>query len=275
MKRLFTYIVKRTLLNPNLIGWGILYIVFWGIIGAYIMAPGFLKEIPFTNEKIIYQNYVAVWYSDLVILSLSALAVSIAFILFYQTGTLPYLLRYSKLKASTYVLSIYLGFLVVGLIIELLMTAVIPFMFSNNGTGIITYPSEIPTLIPILILGSLFFISFSTFLAIITIKFKGMRMQNLISFIPLILGFIFYSLFTFSEYPNILDYTSPYLSMMLLLYYGYTGNIPPINFQNAQERVSVDALILSSVLWTLIITIIDIIMIRRIYFTNIEESRQL
>ncbi|WP_278465678.1 hypothetical protein [Saccharolobus islandicus] len=49
-------------------------------------------------------------------------------------------------------------------------------------------------------------------------------MQNLISFIPLILGFIFYSLFTSSEYPNILDYTSLYLSMMLLLYYGYTGN---------------------------------------------------
>ncbi|ADX84441.1 conserved hypothetical protein [Sulfolobus islandicus REY15A] len=52
-------------------------------------------------------------------------------------------------------------------------------------------------------------------------------------------------------------------------------DIPPINFQNARERVSLYAVILSSVLWTLIITIIDIIMIRRIYFTNIEESRQL
>jgi hypothetical protein len=123
-------------------------------------------------------------------------------------------------------------------------------------------------------LGSLFFISFSTLLAILTIKFKEMRMQNLISFIPLILGFIFYSLFTSSEYPNILDYTSLYLSMMLLLYMDIL-EIPPINFQNARERVSLDAVILSSVLWTLIITIIDIIMIRRIYFTNIEESRQL
>jgi len=48
------------------------------------MELGFLKEIPFTNAKIIYQNYVAVWYSDLVILSLSALAVAIAFILFVK-----------------------------------------------------------------------------------------------------------------------------------------------------------------------------------------------
>ncbi|ACP54374.1 hypothetical protein M1627_2926 [Sulfolobus islandicus M.16.27] len=135
-------------------------------------------------------------------------------------------------------------------------------------------PSEIPTLIPILILGSLFFISFSTLLAILTIKFKEMRMQNLISFIPLILGFIFYSLFTSSEYPNILDYTSLYLSMMLLLYYGYTENTTN-KLSECRERVSLDAVILSSVLWTLIITIIDIIMIRRIYFTNIEESRQL
>ncbi|QGA55480.1 hypothetical protein GFS03_03315 [Sulfolobus sp. E5-1-F] len=62
---------------------------------------------------------------------------------------------------------------------------------------------------------------------------------------------------------------------MLLLYYGYTGNIPPINFQNTQESVSLETIILSSILWTLVITIIDVIIIRRIYYTNIEESRQL
>ncbi|WP_238699160.1 hypothetical protein [Saccharolobus sp. E5-1-F] len=185
------------------------------------------------------------------------------------------MLRYSKLKASTYIFSFYLGFLVIGLIIELLMTIVIPYMFSNNGIGITTLPSQIPILIPIIILGSLFFISFSTLLVLITIKFKGMRIQNLISFIPLILGFIFYSLLTFSEYPSSLDYISPYLSIMLLLYYGYTGNIPPINFQNTQESVSLETIILSSILWTLVITIIDVIIIRRIYYTNIEESRQL
>ncbi|QGA53693.1 hypothetical protein GFS03_03320 [Sulfolobus sp. E5-1-F] len=86
MRRLFTYVVKRNLTNPNLIGWGILFILFWGIIGAYLMAPGFIKQIPSIYTKIIYQSYVAVWYSDLVILSLSSLAVSIAFTLFYQSG---------------------------------------------------------------------------------------------------------------------------------------------------------------------------------------------
>lgn len=236
------------------------------------MAPGFIKQIEPTYIKTIYPNYVAAWYSDLVILSLSSLAVSVSYAIFYQTGTLPYLLRYSKLRADTYIISLYLGFLVVGLVIVLLMTAVIPFMFSNNGIGIITYPSQIHILIPISVLGSLFFISLSTLLTLITIKLKGMRMQNLISFIPLILGYIFYSLFTFSEYPSILDYTSPYLTIVLLLYYGYTGNVPPISVQS-QQTVSLEGVIISSVLWTLILTIIDIILMKRIYYTNIEESR--
>ncbi len=54
------------------------------------------------------------------------------------------MLRYSKLKASMYALSIYLGFLVIGLIIELLMTAVIQFIFSKNGTEIITILQKFP-----------------------------------------------------------------------------------------------------------------------------------
>ncbi len=43
-----------------------------------------------------------------------------------------------------YALSIYLGFLVIGLIIELLMTAVIQFIFSKNGTEIITILQKFP-----------------------------------------------------------------------------------------------------------------------------------
>ncbi|WP_338598460.1 hypothetical protein V6M85_07565 [Sulfolobus tengchongensis] len=275
MRRFLIYIVKRLLLNPNLVGWGILYILFWGSIGAYLMAPSFIKQIPTAYISKVYQSYVASWYADLVTLSLSALAVSVAFMLFYQTGTLPYLFRYSRLKESTYIVSVYSGTLIAGLAIELSLTGLISVIFSNNGIGITIYPHEFYILIPFILLANLFFISLSTFLVLLTIKFNGMRVQNLISFTPLVLGFLFYSLFTFSEYPKTLDYTSPYLSLILLLYYGYSGNTPPANLQNPQSSASLELVIISSILWVLILTLANIILIRRIYFTNIEESKQL
>ena len=275
MKRVLIYTTKRILKSPSVIGWGILFILFWGFIGAYIFAPSFAKEIPSEYLNTSYQSYTAAYYADLIILSLSSIAVSISFMIFYQTGTLPYLLRYSKIKISSYLISIYSGIMIAVLIIGLLITFSISIMFSNNGLGISTYPSKPYIIIPVIVLGTLFFTSFSIFLVLIQVKLGTMKLQNLFGYIPLILGFLFYSLYTFStNYPQILDYISPYLLIILLLYYGYSGGIPPVNIQNS-DTVSLSTVVLLSLVWTIAFTVIDMMLLRKIQFVDVEEARQL
>ena len=45
MKRLLLYIVKSILTSPQIIGYGILFTLFWGVIGAYLEASSFISEL--------------------------------------------------------------------------------------------------------------------------------------------------------------------------------------------------------------------------------------
>jgi len=271
MKRLLKYTTIRVLRNPNVISWGILFTLFWGVIGAYLMAPSFAKQIPPQFLKIAYQGYVGAWYADLVILSLASIATSITFVLLYQSGTLPYLIRYSKLKVSGYLTSIYLGTLAAAFIIELIMTAIVTLMFSNNGLGIQVQPLNVYFLVPLLIIGCVFFTSFSTFLALITVKLNLVRLNRAIAFLPLILGFLTFALFTYSTVSNsILYYTSPFSSLILLLYYAYTNSL---TLGLTEFSVDVNYLLLSLILWIVALSYINLLLSKRIYFISVEEER--
>ncbi|MEM1645261.1 MAG: hypothetical protein QXL96_05245 [Ignisphaera sp.] len=250
-----------------------IFVLFWSFLGAYIIVGNFLKYIPQPYINEVYPNYVAGWYADLIIISMSSIGVSIAYILYFQTGTLPYLFRYSKLTPSSYLASMYLGLISSSLIIELLLTLSVFLMFSNNGVGVIVAPANIPYILLSLILAGLFMISFSLFLVLLSLRLGGIRLQYFINFIPLVLGYLFFSMFTFSEYPEILDYISPYLSLMLLFYYSYNGNIPPINIQSTQHIGSFELVIFSILLWSFALILVDIYLMRKLYYRSIEEGR--
>ena len=255
--------------------------LFWGIIGAYVQAPNFISKLPSSlkqagMEETVYLRFTSVWYATLIILSLSAIAVGIASILYYQTGTLPYLIRYSKLGASTYFASLYLGNLVASFILEALLTISVVYMFSNNGIGISATPSKLEIIIPTILLSSIFFISFAVFLNLAVIKFNAYRFQNLFNYIPLVLGFLAFSIFTYMtiESPAVY-YSNPYMAIQILLYYGYSGSF---EFSNATGVVttldlSPILLFLSIIAWIVILNVINFILLRKIYYLSIEEGR--
>jgi len=282
MKRLFLYTVKRTLTSPALLGWGILFALFWGVIAAFVGAPSFISQLssfhlPSAIEHTEYLYYASGWYADLVILSLSAIATSVAVTLSYQTGTLPYLIRYSKLKTSTYFTSMYSGSLIASLILELLFTAIITLMFSYNGVGITVTPSNIGIIILAIILGSIFIISFATFLNLIMIKIHAYRLQNLFNYIPLIIGFLFYAIFAFAPptKSSMFYYSNPYMSGIVLLYKGYTGSFKLLFSANNEVPIhlSLGLLSLSIVAWVVALNVINLVLVRKISYANIEEGR--
>ena len=277
MKRLLLFTVKSIITNPQLLGWGILFDLFWGVLGAYVMGPSYVKSLnlPSAEKQTAYLYYTSVWYADLVIMSLSAIATGIAFMLYYQTGTLPYLIRYSKLKTSTYFISMYSGSLMASFLLELLITATTVFMFSNS-VGISVTPSNIGIIMLTIILGSIFFISFSTFLNLIVIKLHAYRLQNLFSFIPLVLGYLAFAIFTYVTLKSpVVYYSNPYMATSILLYYGYFGKF---NFVNATGteitlNLSLALLSLSIAAWIVVLNVINYILVRKMYYVSLEEGR--
>jgi len=281
MKRLFLYTIKRTLVNPIMIGEAILFVLFWGVIIAYLEAPSFISQLQHVSlayKNTAYLQYTSVWYASLVILSLSTISTGIAYILTYQTGTLPYLIRYTKLKTSTYFTSLYSGNLIASLILELLLTAIITLMFSYNSVGITVTPSNIGILILTIILGSVFFISFSTFLNLLVIRLRAYKLINLFNYIPSIIGFIFFALFAFAtttiKSPAIY-YSNPYMATIILLYYGYLGSFKLYGAAGTvmSLHLSIGLLSLSIVAWTVILNVINSVLARKIQYVNIEEIR--
>jgi len=289
MKRLLLYIIKSILTNPQLLGYGILFILFWGVIGAYVEAPSFIHQlssslskdnvptaIQNSIEQTAYLQYTSDWYADLVILSLSSIATGIASVLYYQTGTLPYLIRYSKLKASTYFTSLYSGTLIASFILEALLTVAVVFLFSNNGIGIAVTPSKVEIIILSIILASIFFISFATFLRLIIIKLHAYSLRNLFNFIPLILGYLVFAIFTFIT-PNssAVYYSNPYMTISILLYYGYNGGFNYISTNGAETtlNLSLPLLLLTTVAWIVVLNIINFTLVRKIYYASLEEGR--
>jgi len=280
MKRLFLHTIKGTLSHSQILG-SFIFVLVLALIVAYAMAPSFISQLSsshlsLTVKHIEYLQYTSGWYAGLVILSLSFIATTVAFSLSYQTGTLPYLIRYSKLKISTYFISIYSGNLIALIILELLFTAITVVMFPYNGLGFTVTPSKIEIIILFIILSSMFIISFIIFLELLVIKLRAFRLQNLFNLIPGIIGLIFYSILVFA--PTIKSpafyYSNPYMATIISLYYGYFGSFAEFSAnKEVALNLSLDLLSLSIVAWIVILNIINSILVRKIYYVSIEEGR--
>jgi len=281
MKRLLLYTIKQILTHPGIIGWGVLFVLFWDVAGAYFQAPSFIHQLPSyiqqfpSIEHSIYLQYTSTWYASLVILSLSSVAMGVAYMLYYQTGTLPYLIRYSKLTTTTYFTSLYSGNLIASLILELLLTVAATLMFSHNGVGITVTPSNIGIIILAIVLASIFIISFSAFLDLLAIKLQAFRLQNLFNFIPSILGFLAFAMFAFTTLTSpIAYYSNPYMTAEILLYEGFSGSFEFYTASNEVTlRLSLGLLTLSAIAWIVILNVVNYILARRIQYVNVEEGR--
>ncbi|ARM75360.1 hypothetical protein [Acidianus manzaensis] len=279
MRKTLSYIIKSILKNPNLIGWGVLFILFWGVIGAYVSTPGEMNTLPESLSIVkssVYTDIVSAWYAVLMILFLSAIGVSLTFLVYFQSGALPYLFKYSKLTPSKYLMSMFSGGTIAGIVLSLILTYAISGMFSTNGVGYTVMPTKPYVVFPVVILSFLFLISLSFFLVLISMKFGGVKYQQLVNYIPLILGFIFYSLYNFaSSYPEWVTYASPYLNIISLLFYGYSGNKPPVTGASGinAPTVSVEWSALFLTLWTIGLFLIDTVLLRKINYEPIEEAK--
>jgi hypothetical protein len=274
--RLIIYMIKRLLLSKTIWGWGFAFVIFWAAMGAFLLS----SDVPKLQD--VDYMYTASWAGTVIIFSLGAIGTSITYVVTYQSGGLPHMLRFSKLTPQYYLLSIYLGALVVISVIGLITLSIVGAMFSAHF-GIPLYPRNMFAETGEILLAALLMTSLSLLLNVAIVKISR-KAQNLISFVPLLLSFLFGYGYIYLNLGN-LTYLSPYTAIDSLLIQGYVNHPIPLDLSafvishlnngqlNYLGSLNPIYAVLSAMMWFLLFTAISIPLVRSLYYRPLEESR--
>jgi len=265
------YRVIRVITNKYNIFWGVLYSAFWILLSAFV----FSIQLPKGSSPQVYLYFSGGWFSFIAVYLPTAISVGVLTTMVYQTGSIPYLIRFGKLSASRYIISNYLAMLIPSIVfslISLVLTIIAYFMKYN----IILMPYNIGLVFLSIILTSLFVISLDFLLYTIMAKFLGFKQANFISFLPMMLMFALFFSNLYISFPKALLYISPINACLDLTLYSYSGQEPSTTLAfPGSETVSplLDAISITA--WIVILTAISMPLVSRIYYRPEEEIRQM
>lgn len=266
---LFTYYTKGILSNRNLWFWGVAFMIFWIVLGAYTFAQG----IP--NTKAAVDGYTASWYSTIALYSLSSLAISISYSIFYASSSLVYSFKYTKLKPASYVGTLLGSSSVLGVLLSAIMLVCTYALFSERF-GFNLVPSNPIAAVLSSALAGVFMMTLSMLLVSIVVNYLGLQSMNLVSFIPLLLAFGLGFSQLFTALPVALTYLSPYNAIDSLLYQAYSGNPATIELANPSSVVLQWPYLLASLLgWIAALLLVDSLLLQRLRPRQVEEGREI
>ncbi len=252
---LITYYTKGILTNRNLWFWGVAFMIFWLVLGAYSFAQGLPRQ---SN---ILVPYTASWYGTIALYS--------------PSSSLAYSFRYTKLSPLSYAGTLVGSSSVLGAILSVIMLVSTYGLFSTRFSLRLT-PSNPIEAILISALAGIFMMTLAMFLVLIAVNYVGLQNINLVTFVPLILayGFGFSQLTT--PLPPALLYASPYNAIQSLLFQAYSGLAPPAQLDNASSSLlQWQYLFASLIIWIIMLFLIDSYLLRKIRPRQVEEGRQI
>ena len=249
--------------------WSIGFIIFWLFMGVFI----FTDNINLRGAEI--ENYASIWFSVDSTISVSAVGVTIAYVIYYSSTALAYLFRNSRLTPLRYYLetstSVGLTFTIIGAVIMVATTALFYVKF-----GIIVYPKLMYLSIILFFFSGMMFYSLSTILMVTFNNWLGLRNVNFVPFIPLFLGYGFGYTILYAQLPSWLTYSNFISPMEYLYIYAFLGNVPRLELISPNSpEVSLIYSTLSFVIWLFLFIVLSLGTIRLIKASYIEEARQI
>ncbi|WP_054839213.1 hypothetical protein [Sulfuracidifex metallicus] len=220
-----------------------------------------------------YSLYVSLGYSSTTLIALSTFAIGVAFAIFFNTQALPFMFKFSKLTPPKYILAFYSANLIDAEIIGIFSMLV--FIMLTKLEGTIVLPSNPALLIVGVFFEGLLLISLAVLIELFSlIKIKILQYSLFLLYIPMFIVIASYFLYIVYPYSNpIVDYANPFLSSMLLTAYSYYGNTLPVSVPDYSSELSLLYLFLGIFPWIIVLTVVDILMLRKVYLRQVEEQR--
>jgi len=234
-------------------------------------AFAFGSQIPQVEEAI--RTYSATAYGNLLMLSLSSAAITIASSLLYASKSIRYVTKYTRLSPSRFLIENLVSSLVALLVISGIMFVSVTFIFFAKF-GYILIPVDPLGLLFGVFLSTLFIYVFSLFLNLLIIILRAPKSSAFMSFLPLILAFTAYAALWIDF--GYATYFSPFNCIISICYYFFSGKSPPTgNFLMPGEKmlVNVSYAATSLTLWWVFLMIVDIYLLKKMRGVGIEEIR--
>jgi hypothetical protein len=259
---------KALVSNKSLWGWGVGFMVFWLFMGSYVF--GFNM-----TSKVESLGYTSVWFSLIGLISGSIIATSVAYSVYYANSSLAYGFRFTKLKPSSYIFNLMGSTSVVAGIMGAIIIMFTIVLFSSRS-GYILIPAYPELSILVFLVEGLFMFLLSVVLVISANNYTGLKSISFVVYIPQLLAY----LFGFSELgiplPSAVVYASPFSDIPRLLFETYYGKAAPLNMSNGTGPLLNPVILIASLLvWTALLFVLAMFLVRRIRPRSIEEARQI
>jgi hypothetical protein len=266
---LLKHYTKGILSNKNLWFWGVAFMVFWLVMGAYVFTQG----VP--DARSAASSYTSSWYAIIALYSLSSLAISIAYSIYYSSSSLAYGFRYTKLTPISYEGTLIGSSSILGILLSGIMLVATYAMFSAKF-GLNLLPSDPFAAIAISALAGVFMMTFAMLLVLIVVNYAGLQSISLVTFVPLLLAFGLGYTQLLTKLPTIVLYVSPYNAISSLLYQAYAGTPAISELSNPSSPIlQWPYLLLSLVAWIFGFVLLNGFMLRGIRPRQVEEGRQI
>ncbi|MDG6991435.1 MAG: hypothetical protein JRM99_08490 [Nitrososphaerota archaeon] len=260
---------KGILSNRNLWFWGVAFMLFWLVLGAF----EFSQAVPRSGDALL--SFTSSWYGVIALYSLSSLAISIAYTIYYASSALAYGFRYTRLTPASYIGTLMGSSSALGVVLSAIMLVATYGLFSwRFGTALV--PSDPLGAVAVSAMGGVFMMGFAMLLVLVVVNYVGLRSINLVTFVPLILAFGLGYSQLLSSMPQWLLYSSPYNAIQSLLYLAYSGTPAPVEFTNpTAATLDWPYLVVSLVAWIAALLLADSVLLRRLRPRQVEEGRQI
>jgi hypothetical protein len=232
----------------------------------------FGNYIPQMEEAV--RIYVAAAFGNLLMLSLSGAAVTIASTLLYASKSIRYVTKYTKLSPSRFLIENFASSLVALLTISTVMFASIVGVFYTKF-GFVMVPSNAIGLSLSIFLGTLFIYALSLFLNSLVVVLRSAKSASFIFFLPVIFAFTAYASL-WIDFGN-LTYFSPFNCIVSTCYYYFSGKAPPtgglIMMPDERTLVDVNMTLISLIAWLITLMVFNVFLLRKMRGISIEEIR--
>ena len=266
---LWRWYTKAILTNRSLWFWGVAFMLFWIVIGAFFESQGMVLS----GSGLL--AYAGAWYVIIVLFSLSMLASVIAVSLTYGSSALAYSFRFTALTPNGYFLSIVGGSAVLGLFLTFLMLGGTVGVFGARFDATIV-PANIPAIIGVSLLAGVFYMALTTTLMLVVINYLGLKSTSFAGYVPLLFSYAFGLGQIYVRFPSWVLYGSPFNDLTSLLFQGFTGAPTPVRISNATQAVlSWPLLAIGLLAWILVLSVLAALLLRRIRARQLEEGRQI
>jgi hypothetical protein len=260
---------KAMFTNRTIWSWGVAFMLFWLVIGAFIESQG----MDLSGSGAV--TYTAAWYVVIVLFSLSMFAVAVSNSLTWGSAALSYSFRFSKLSPRSFFGSVVGGSAVMGTVLSFAMLGCTIGIFGVRF-GIRFVPADLPALIGTSVGAGVFYMALATTLMLVVINYLGLKSSAFVGFVPLLLSYTFGLAQIYVQLPIWLLYASPYNEIASLLYQAFVGHPTPVQIGGSASPVlSWPYLAGGLVVWTLLLSGTAAWLLGRIKARQIEEGRQI